>query len=296
MTKDSVDLFGAPTVPHSVPVLVPMPAPKAYSYAVPQGMHVEPGSIVQVPLGPRKVIGIVWDGANDEKIDSKKLRPIELVFDCPPISKDMRVFLDWVAAYTISPPGLVARMALRAPAALDPEPMVEGLRLTAQSVERMTPARSRVLDLAKDGFAWTRLGLAHAAGVSTSVVDGLIAGGVFEPVFLSPPPVVALPDPDFAASKLEGPQKEAAEAVVEAVDAKVFSVSLIDGVTGSGKTEVYFEAIAETLKLGKQVLILLPEIALTSGFLERFQDRFGSKPAEWHSDIAPERAKKSGGK
>ena len=287
MTKDSVDLFGTPTVPHSVPVLVPMPAPKAYSYAVPPGMHVEPGSIVQVPLGPRKVIGIVWDGANDEKIDSKKLRPIELVFDCPPISKDMRAFLDWVAAYTISPPGLVARMALRAPAALDPEPMVEGLRLTEHSIERMTPARSRVLELAKDGFSWTRLGLAHAAGVSTSVVDGLIAAGVFEPVFLAPPPVVAAPDPDFAASRLEGPQKEAAGAVVEAVDAKVFSVSLIDGVTGSGKTEVYFEAIAETLKLGKQVLILLPEIALTSGFLERFQDRFGSKPAEWHSDIAP---------
>jgi primosomal protein N' (replication factor Y) len=280
-------LFGKAEAQRSVPVMVPMPAAKPYSYAVPETMHVEPGSIVQVPLGPRKVIGIVWDGDDDRSVDPKKLRPIEHVFDCPPIAKEMRSFLDWVSAYTISPPGLVARMALRAPAALDPEPMIEGLRLTGQSAERLTPARRRVLDLAGDGLSWTRLGLAHAAGVSASVVDGLTAAGVFETVFLPPPPIVAVPDPDFAASRLEGPQKEAATAVVAAVDAGSFSVSLIDGVTGSGKTEVYFEAIAETLKRGKQVLILLPEIALTSSFLERFQDRFGSKPAEWHSDIAP---------
>ncbi|WP_037436627.1 primosomal protein N', partial [Sinorhizobium fredii] len=133
----------------------------------------------------------------------------------------------------------------------------------------------------------TRSGLAHAAGVSSGVIDGLAAQGVFETVFMPPPPVVAVPDPDFAAPRLEGPQKEAAADLLAAVEERQFSVSLIDGVTGSGKTEVYFEAVAATLRAGKQVLILLPEIALTASFLERFLDRFGAKPAEWHSDLAP---------
>ncbi|CAN7316083.1 primosomal protein N' [Pararhizobium sp. LjRoot238] len=287
MTEDSTDLFDGQFVRRVVPVLVPMPAPKAYSYAVPEGVAVEPGSIVQVPLGPRQVMGVVWDGTDDGGVDPKKLKAITHVFDCPPLAKDMRTFLDWVAAYTVSPPGLVARMALRAPAAFDPEPMVEGLRLTDTRPERMTSARERVIAAADNGFAWTRSGLAHAAGTSSSVIDGLVAQGVFETVFMAPPPVVAAPDPDYVEHRLEGPQKQAAQDLLESVETGGFSVSLIDGITGSGKTEVYFEAIAATLKAGKQVLILLPEIALTASFLERFQDRFGSKPAEWHSDLAP---------
>ena len=292
MNTDSSDLFGslfeAPPLVSVVPVLVPLPVPGAYSYAVPEGMHVEPGSVVQVPVGPRQLIGVVWDGENDDKLDPKKLRPITLAFDCPPLSKEMRDFVDWVASYTLSPPGLVARMAIRAPAALEPEPMVEGLRYLGGQPERMTPARARVLDLANgEEVPWTRSGLAHAAGVSLSVVDGLSAQGIFETVFLPPPPVVARPDPDYVAPRIEGPQKEAAEEIVDSIRAGGFSTSLIDGVTGSGKTEVYFEAIAETLRRGKQVLILLPEIALTTSFLERFQDRFGAKPGEWHSDLSP---------
>lgn len=292
MGIDSSDLFGslfeAPSLVRVVPVLVPLPVPVAYSYAVPEGVHVEPGSVVQVPVGPRQLIGVVWDGDNDEKLDPKKLRPITLVFDCPPLSKEMRDFVDWVASYTLSPPGLVARMAIRAPAALDPEPMVEGLRYLGGQPERLTPARARVLDLAgEEEIPWTRSGLAHAAGVSMSVVDGLTAQGIFETVFLPPPPVVARPDPDYTSPRIEGPQKQASVEILESIRAGGFSTSLIDGVTGSGKTEVYFEAIAETLRRGEQVLILLPEIALTSSFLERFQERFGAKPGEWHSDLAP---------
>ncbi|WP_276119889.1 primosomal protein N' [Pararhizobium qamdonense] len=287
MTEDSTDLFDDLFARRVVPVLVPMPAPKPYSYAVPEGMAVEPGSIVQVPLGPRQVLGVVWDGIDDGSVDPQKLKAITRVFDCPPLTKDMRTFLDWVATYTVSPPGLVARMALRAPAAFDPEPMIEGLRLTDARPERMTSARERVIAMAENGLTWTRPGLAHAAGTSSSVIDGLTAQGVFETVFMPPPPVVAVPDPDYVEHRLEGPQKQAALDLLASVDAGGFSVSLIDGITGSGKTEVYFEAIAATLKAGKQVLILLPEIALTASFLERFQDRFGSKPAEWHSDLAP---------
>ncbi len=270
-----------------VPVMVPMPAERAYSYAVPEGMTVVPGSIVRVPLGPRQVAGIVWDG-NGEAIDSKRLRPIEQVFDCPPVPDDMRRFVDWVADYTLSPPGLVARMVLRAPEAFDPEPPVAGIRLrAADEPPRMTPARLRVIDLAGDGLAWTRSGLAHAAGVSTGVVDGLISAGLFEPVEIPPRPVVALPDPGFGRTTLTADQTAAAETLRKTVAEGGFSATLIDGVTGSGKTEVYFEAIAAALQAGRQVLVLIPEIALTQAFLDRFHDRFGAKPAEWHSDLPP---------
>ena len=279
MSKDSP--FDA-----AVPVLVPMPAERPYTYAVPHGMHVEPGSIVRVPLGPRQVAGIVWDGTVDA-IDAKKLRAIEQVFDCPPIPEPMRRFVDWVAHYTLSPPGMVARMLLRAPEAFDPEPWIEGLQRTASEPDRMTAARARVLDVAEGGLAWTRPGLAHAAGVSSSVIDGLKAQGVFGPVMIPPRPVVAPPDPGYAVPDLTADQQAAADMLRAGVEESTFGVTLLDGVTGSGKTEVYFEAIAATLERGRQVLILLPEIALTHAFLERFQDRFGAKPGEWHSDLPP---------
>ncbi|MHA6685764.1 primosomal protein N' [Mesorhizobium sp. A556] len=270
----------------AVPVLVPMPAQRPYTYAVPNGMRVVPGSIVRVPLGPRQVAGIVWDGVV-ENIDAKKLRPIGQVFDCPPITEPMRRFVDWVAHYTLSPPGMVARMLLRAPEAFDPEPWTEGLQRTAGEPDRMTAARARVLETAEGGLAWTRSGLAHAAGVSSTVIDGLKAQGVFETVMIPPRPVVVPPDPSYAAPDLMPDQQAAADMLRAGVEAGAFGVTLLDGVTGSGKTEVYFEAVAAALARGKQVLILLPEIALTHAFLERFQDRFGAKPGEWHSDLAP---------
>ena len=269
-----------------VPVLVPMPAERAYSYALPEGLDAQPGQIVQVPLGPRLVPGVVWDGPADS-IDPKKLREVAQVFDCPPIVEPMRRFIDWVSAYTLSPPGLAARMALRAPAAFDPEPMIDALRLTATRPERMTPARERVLSQVEDGLVWTKSGLAHAAGVSPGVIDGLAAQGVFEPVRLPPPPVVAAPDPDYMPADLEPGQAEVAQALRASVAEGGFNVTLLDGVTGSGKTEVYFEAIAEAVRQGRQVLILLPEIALTAAFLDRFHARFGARPAEWHSELAP---------
>ncbi|WP_062206550.1 primosomal protein N' [Aureimonas sp. AU12] len=269
-----------------VPVLVPLPSERAYSYRVPEGMSVEPGSIVQVPLGPRQVAGVVWDGESD-RVDPAKLRAITRVFDCPPLGAAMRRFIDWVADYTLSPPGLVVRMALRAPAAFDPEPMIDGLRLAAARPDRLTPARLRAIETAAALPDWTRSGLAHAAGVTASVIDGLVKAGTFETVRLPPHPVVAAPDTAHARAALNSQQDEAAAALAAKVDEGGFSVSLLEGVTGSGKTEVYFEAVARALDAGRQVLILLPEIALTQSFIDRFEARFGAPPAQWHSDVAP---------
>jgi primosomal protein N' (replication factor Y) len=270
----------------SAPVLVPMPAERPYTYAVPDDMDVVPGSIVRVPLGPREVAGVVWDSEADP-VDPKKLKPISEVFDCPPIDEETRRFVDWISSYTLSAPGMVARMLLRAPAAFDPEPWTEGLQRTEAMPDRMTAARARVLEAAHDGLAWTRSGLAHAAGVSSTVIDGLRDQGVFETVMIPPRPVVAAPDASYSQPELSPDQEAVAETLRASVEKGGPGVTLVDGVTGSGKTEVYFEAVAAALDKNRQVLILLPEIALTHAFLERFQDRFGAKPAEWHSDLPP---------
>ncbi|WP_306120587.1 MULTISPECIES: primosomal protein N' [unclassified Roseitalea] len=274
----------------TVPVLVPTPAATPYTYVLAEGQAAPPGTIVQVPLGPRQVPGLVWEADEDaEPVDPKKLRCVTQVFDCPPVGADMRRFIAWVARYTLTAPGMVARMVLRVPAAFEPERPVPGLRLTDARPDRLTDARRRVLALAAENgpLAWTKSGLAHAAGVTPSVIDGLVKAGSFEAVDLPPQPVVAAPEADFAEPRLDGAQRAAAETLGARVRKDAFSVTLLEGVTGAGKTEVYFEAIAAALAKGRQVLVLLPEIALTQSFMERFAARFGAPPAPWHSDLAP---------
>ncbi|WP_336278573.1 primosomal protein N' [Bartonella sp. CB175] len=279
-----------------VSVLVPLPVAHAYSYQVPFLMEIEVGSFVRVPVMGREVCGFVVDvGEQTEKAGKmvvsagKKLRSILHVFDCPPLKVETINFLRFVSQYTMAPLGLVARLVLCVPAALEPEAQTPGLRYCGGNVDRLTPARSRVLKLVRDGEVWTRSGLSHAAGVSGSVVDGLKSLGIFEEVMIPAPDLVARPDPDFCPPVLEGKQGEAAALLRKGVLSFQFQVFLLDGVTGSGKTEVYFEAIAQALICGKQVLILLPEIALTQQFLDRFYARFGAAAAEWHSDLAPRR-------
>ena len=279
----------------TVSVLVPTPSPVPYTYALNEGDFAVPGSIVQVPLGPRQVSGVVVPDLLDAKpVDPKKLRAVTKVFDCPPLTEDMLKFIDWVAKYTLSAPGMVARMVLRAPTAFDPEPPTKGILPTGVQPERLTDARRRVMSQIAENpdMAWTRSGLSHATGVTVSVVDGLSKQGVFSEIEIPARPLVAKPDPDFSAPELLGDQQEVAGGLVASVKEENFSVTLLEGVTGSGKTEVYFEAIAAALENGKQVLVLLPEIALTQSFLERFHDRFGAEPAPWHSGLTPKMREK----
>jgi primosomal protein N' (replication factor Y) len=267
-------------------VLVPVAVAGAYTYKVPPGKTVVPGTIVKVPLGPREVIGAVWDIEPDAAINPKKLKTISHVYDTtPPLDADLRRFVDWVANWTLGAPGMVLRMVLRSEEALEPEAPIPGVRrIEGAEPDRMTPARGRVLATMEDGFAWTKSGLAHAAGVSASVIDGLLQQNVLETIMMPaalPPPK---PQLDYAQKPLTPAQQAAADGLT-ACFGKGGTVALIDGVTGSGKTEVYFEAIAEALRRDKQTLVLLPEIALTEQFLRRFEQRFGVYPAEWHSQI-----------
>lgn len=267
----------------TVPVLVPVAVDRPYTYAVPEGMALAPGDVVVAPLGPRTVIGVVWDGEPDD-VPGRKLRPVADRLDGR-LDEQMRRLVDWIADYTLSPRGTVLRMALRVPEAFGPEKPVVAVRLAGPRPERMTPARTRVLEIAADGLAWNKGALAEAAGVGPSVVEGLVEAGTLERVLLPPAPVVSPPDPGHAPPDLTADQARAARDLRAVVEAGGFSVALVEGVTGAGKTEVYFEAVAAALAAGRQVLVLVPEISLTAQFLDRFEARFGARPGEWHSGV-----------
>jgi primosomal protein N' (replication factor Y) len=270
-----------------VDVLIPVALDHAYSYRAPEQMELAPGDLVRVPLGTRECTGVVWAGnaAPRPGLDNR-LKEVTAKLDVPPLRPELRAFVEWVSTYTLSPRGMVARMALRMGEHLGPERTRLGVRLAGPPPGRMTAARQRALALLADGLARGKSDTAREAGVSIGVIDGLIDEGALEPVELPPEPAARTPDPAYAVPDFSAAQATAGEALRAAVVGG-FSVALLDGVTGSGKTEVYFEAVAEAVAHGRQSLILMPEIALTGQFLDRFAARFGVRPAEWHSDLNP---------
>jgi primosomal protein N' (replication factor Y) len=258
-----------------------------YDYLVPPGMALAPGAVVLVPLGRRQALGVVWDAEPAAPpIDPARLRPVAALFDVPPMRAEMRRFVDWVAAYTLSLPGAVLRMALSVPAALTPPEAALGL-LPAQGAVANTHARRRVLAALGEGPARLPVPrlpaeLAREAAVSPGVVRAMVEAGLLaQAPLLAPPPPWPVPQP----ASLTGAQAEAAAALRAAVGAAKFSVTLLQGVTGSGKTEVYLDAVAACLAAGRQALVLLPEIALSAQLLARFTEKFGQKPAAWHSEL-----------
>jgi primosomal protein N' (replication factor Y) len=267
-------------------ILLPLALEGPYSYRVPAGMALEPGSYVVVPLGPRQMIGVVW-AVKAQAATDKKLRDVAGVFDMPPLPDTHRKFVDWLSAYYLEPPGNVLRMVLRSPGAFEGPREQVAYRATGQVPKRMTPQRARVLEVAREGFAMRASELAEAAGVGTSVVKAMVKDGALEAVALPALRPFPTPDPDAGGFTLSKDQQAAAEVLRARVAERQHKVMLLDGVTGSGKTEVYFEAMAAALANGAQVLLLLPEIALTQPFLTRVESRFGCEPAQWHSDVRP---------
>lgn len=267
-------------------VLLPLALSEPYTYRMPTGLEVAPGSYVRVPLGPRQAIGVVWTLGGEPPGD-RALRDIAEAYPLPSMPELHRQFLAWVANYYLAPVGTLLRMALRAPGAFaDPRQDI-AVVATDREPQRMTPQRQRLMEAARLGPAMKASELARMAGVSASVVKGLVGEGVLEPVALPAFAPFRLPDPSAHRMPLSASQETAAEALRRTVAARDFSVTLLDGVTGSGKTEVYFEAMAAAVAAGRQVLLLLPEIALTGQFLSRVERRFGVSPAEWHSEVRP---------
>ncbi|WP_281841259.1 primosomal protein N' [Sinisalibacter aestuarii] len=268
-----------------VAVLTTQPLDRLLTYRAPEGGCWQ-GAFVEVPLGPRKVMGVVW-GPGEAGFDASKLRAVSRVLDVAPMRTEMAEFLARVGDYTLTPMHQMLRLATRAPGLTDPPSMRKVYRLGSGQAERMTEARVRVIEVLRDygGLAFTLGELAEMAGVTTSVVKGLVKlGAVREEESPRDLPYPRL-DPDAPGKPLTEDQRAAAEALVAGVRSGDYGTTLLRGVTGSGKTEVYMEAVAETLRKGRQALVLLPEIALTAEFLKRVEARFGARPAEWHSGV-----------
>lgn len=255
-------------------------------YRVPEGRPVEHGSVVIAPLGPRQVLGIVWEAErlSAQEVPESKLRPILEVLPVPPIPERLRRLIEWTADYYCAPLASVARMALGSMAALRGGGTTTEYRLTGMEPARLTPQRAAALG-ALQGEQASIKELAELASVSDGVLRGMVGAGLLEPVTVDLDRPYPRANPEFAVPELSEGQQAAADVFVEAVRPPRFAPFLLDGVTGSGKTETYFEAVAEALRLNRQVLVLLPEIALTENFLRRFEHRFGVSPILWHSSL-----------
>ncbi|HUB85965.1 MAG TPA: primosomal protein N' [Rhizomicrobium sp.] len=271
-------------------VLLPLPLAGAYDYAI--ATELSRGTLVSAPLGPHEYLACVWNDG-DGKVADEKLKEAVALDGAPRLPPALCDFVDWVARYTLSPPGQVLALALRVPAAFDEEISRIAFVRGRETPKKMTPARERVLALCEDGLARRVMDYATEANVSAAVVRGLIDCGALVETALPEFRRFAVPDPDYAEPVLNTEQLKAASAIATDVRVGAFGASLLDGVTGSGKTETYFEAVAEALRRGKQVMILLPEIALTVQFLDRFAERFGCRPAEWHSDLSQKERKRT---
>lgn len=268
-----------------VGVLTTQPLDRVLDYRAPEG-GCQLGAFVEVPLGPRKVLGVVW-GPGKGDWDISKVRQVIRVLDTAPMRDELRAFLEKAGDYTLTPMSAMLRLATRAPGLGDPPSMRKVYRLGHAEPERMTDARRRVLEALKEygGLSFTLKELAETAGVTTSVVKGLVKlGAVAEEDSPRDLPFPRL-DPDLGSKELTGDQAVAADTLRAGVASGSYGTVLLKGVTGSGKTEVYLEAVAECLRRGRQALVLLPEIALTAEFLTRVQARFGAQPAEWHSGV-----------
>ena len=264
-----------------------MPLPEAFDYAEPEGMALAVGDVVLAPLGPRQVAGVVT-GLRDAMGGNRPLRPLISRYDMPALPAGALAFIEWAARYSVDSPGLPLHMTLRGARAPQARPE-RRLVPTGKAPARPTPARLKVMEILGQGAATTGADLARRAGVSASVIKGLVDEGVLELALEAPDPSFPEPDPERPSTYLNPSQAAAVEALKPMMGEGGFQAALLDGVTGSGKTEVYLEAVAEVLARDPdaQVLVLLPEIALTQAVIARFERRFGVKPAEWHSAIAP---------
>ncbi len=268
-----------------IAVLTTQPLDRLLDYKAPEGGALQ-GAFVEVPLGPRRVLGVVW-GAGKGDYDIAKIRPANRTLDVAPMGADMRGFLQKAAEYTLTPMHAMLRLATRAPGLSDPPSMRKIYRKGEGEPDRQTDARRRVLATLEEygGLAFTMGELSEMAGVTNSVIKGLVKQGVVREEAAPRDTPFARLDPDYGGKELTEAQEAGASELRAGVRSGAYGTTLLRGVTGSGKTEVYLEAVAECLRKGRQALVLLPEIALTAEFLTRVEARFGASPAEWHSGV-----------
>ncbi len=278
-------------------MLLPLPLDGPFDYALPAdadpaGRPLAPGDAVEVPFGPRFVIGVVWDEPPVKRADPRRLKAIRRRMDAPPLGPALLQLIRHVARTTLHPLGNALRLALASPSALEPPTPKMGLMAAPFDADavRMTAARKRVLEALADGRPRPPADLARAAGVSAGVVHAMAKAALLTPTTIPEPTDPPL-DIRRDAVDLSPAQTEAATDLVSTIG-RGHAVTLLEGVPGSGKTEVYLEAVVAALDRGEQVLVLLPEIALTGQLLHRFARRFGREIAVWHSELGGARRRR----
>ncbi|MFH1158784.1 MAG: primosomal protein N' [Pseudomonadota bacterium] len=279
--------FLLPDATLRVQVLVPYPVARVYDYMVPEGMILSAGDYVRVSLGKKDTVGVVWSLAGDGKLDPARLKSVQQKYACPPMPEAQRQFIEWVARYTMADMGTVLKMSVSVPDAFQPPKTAQAYTLPDKAPDKISSNRKKVIDLLSDAVPRRAVDIARQVGCSATIIRAMAAAGQLKAAPLSTPApcqIVTVPANSLVFSES---QKQAADSLTQLVAAKKYSAALLDGVTGAGKTEVYFEAAAEALRQGRQVLILLPEISLSTQFLDRFKRRFGIAPAIWHSEVSP---------
>ena len=289
MTSSNSTLINSSLELNRINVLLPLPLGQSYTYAVPNNLSAQFsigfGDFVSVPLGSREIFGVVWEGQISD-IAPDKIKNIISKVDIPPMPESTRRFAEWVSKYNMASLGSVLKMLMSVPDALEPPKLITAYSLDPRISEfKTTPSRLKVIEVLENNQSLTAKSIVKLSGVSNSVIKGLLKIGVLREVNLTRSSNFGTPDGEAPGPALNMEQNLTAEKIRADVKKGRFTVNVLEGVPGSGKTEVYLEAICEALSEGKQALILLPEIALGAQWLKRFRDRFGCAPAEWHSDL-----------
>ena len=285
-TSTLITMFNAGTI---VKVLIANIPNSGYDYRL--GESAEIGSFVRVNVMNRPCIGVIW-GHGDSNLPQGKIKNISAVYD----SKLNITDLQWIqrmSEWTLIPMGMVLRLIVNIPDAFCPPRMEPLYAYNFESDARMTANRQAVADAysSNDNDAMTVSDVQNIARVSSAVVRSMIKNGTLVPVGEQAKQKNTAPliYNDCGNITLNPQQQLAADAIGKSVESGGFSVHLLDGITGSGKTQVYFDSAWRAYSTGHSVLLMMPEIALTAQFMSRFKNRFGENPVVWHSNLTSAR-------
>lgn len=275
-------------------IAVPCPLPKLFDYRAGESGITDNlvGRRVRIPFGNRKLVGIILEVGSDSSLSNAKIRAIDAILDeVPVLNAEMLELLRWASTYYHHPIGDVLASALPVRLRQGHEARIQGITrwLARSGVDPETlPVRAvRQRSLLK-------LLMQHPAGLSGAELDAASKNWRSAIRVLSEKGLVeAVEHPCWTSDKIEPVQQPAPELnpaqkqAAETIGAHLGSASrfLLQGVTGSGKTEVYLEIIKQVIESGRQTLVLVPEIGLTPQLVRRFRERLGNRIAVLHSGL-----------
>jgi len=260
-----------------------------YDYRLPEPADI--GTFVSVNVMNRPCVGIIW-GPGDSNLPPNKIKDISIVHPSKLSVPDMQ-WIKKMSDWTLIPLGMVLRLIVNIPDAFSPPRMEQLYAFNFESDVRMTSNRLAVSDAfaSNENESMTITDIQNIAHVSNAVIRTMIKNGTLIPSGTQEKPTntYVAQYVDSGNITLNSQQQSAADIIGDAIKSGEFSVHLLDGITGSGKTQVYFDSAWRAYSAGKSVLLMMPEIALTAQFMTRFESRFGAAPVVWHSNLTASR-------